>query len=171
MIYRAQPRQEYDAIQAVNWSTLKALAKSPAAYDHALSKERTDSATFRLGRLCHMAVLEPDRFAVDVAVFDGPTRRGKAWDEFQTANSGCSEIVSEPEYMTAIAVAASVAHHPTASELLRAGISEVSMTGEVHGVQCKGRLDHIGPASLITDLKTSQNCHPRAFSMASHTMF
>jgi exodeoxyribonuclease VIII len=161
-------RAEYDALDAVNWSTLRHLNKSPLAYDHACSRPRTDSAAMRLGRAAHMAVLEPERFRSDCIVYDG-VRRGKAWDAFLEENAD-REVLTEEEHAQAMCISLSVQSHPVARELLSLGRAEVSLVADLDGTPCKGRLDWIGRGSVIVDLKTTRSsCHPRSFSRSALT--
>ena len=70
-------REEYEAIDAVNWSTLKVLGKSPAHYLQRMAGEESEDTEARQrGRVLHMAVFEPERFARSVVVYPD-ARRGK----------------------------------------------------------------------------------------------
>ena len=53
---------EYRALPALNFSTLKHLARSPRAYQDALAHPTADTSAMQLGRAGHCAVLEPDEF-------------------------------------------------------------------------------------------------------------
>ena len=48
---------------------------------------KDDTPAMRMGRLIHAAVLEPDVFNQNAVVFEGKTRRGKAWDEFKAEHA------------------------------------------------------------------------------------
>ena len=54
-------RAQYDALVAVNWSSLKHLGRSPAHYQAALKQTFADTDTLRIGRAFHVAALEPQR--------------------------------------------------------------------------------------------------------------
>ena len=56
-------RADYDAHQALNQSGLKHLLVSPGHYQSNLQNPTKDSEALRVGRLTHMAVLQPDEFA------------------------------------------------------------------------------------------------------------
>lgn len=168
MILHTCTRAEYDALDAVNWSTLRHLAKSPLAYDHACSRPRTDSAAMRLGRATHMAVLEPERFRAECVVYDG-VRRGKAWDAFAEEHAAF-EVLTEEEHAHSVCISLSVQSHPVARELLSLGRAEVTLVAELEGTPCKGRLDWLGRGSVIVDLKTTRSsCHPRSFARSALT--
>jgi exodeoxyribonuclease VIII len=52
---------EYSKVQAVNWSTLKAMKSSPADYKLAVTFPREETDSMRLGTLVHMMLLEPEK--------------------------------------------------------------------------------------------------------------
>lgn len=94
-------RAEYDAIPAMNCSSIKAgvdidgrsYVGNPRLIRHAWQnpggEERTAAQqdTLDFGTAMHLAVLEPTRFADEVVHFSG-TRRGKKWDEFCEEHQG-----------------------------------------------------------------------------------
>lgn len=158
----------YSAIPAVNWSTLRELARSPQHYRHRLSTPRADSPAMRLGRARHARILEPERYADEVAVWAGE-RRGNAWLAFKEACAGREILtVSEAEEVEAIATA--VYAHPTAASLLTGGAAErvVTWTDAATGLDCKARLDYLR-ADAIVDLKTTKDASPRTFGRNAYT--
>ena len=159
------PFEGYAAIDAVNWSTLKEMAKSGAHYRHRLTTPRKDTPAMRFGRAVHCAVLEPDRFPLECVIWDGD-RRGNAWKEFAEVNSGRT-ILKFDEYETCLAVRDAVWSHPAAAPMLD-GPSEIVLewTDPDTGLACKARLDKVyegGPA----DLKTTKTTDPREFERTS----
>lgn len=144
----------YQQLEGINWSTLKHMAASPLHYHHAVSNPREDTTRLLLGRAVHTAVLEPDEFPIRYAVFEGGARRGKAWDEFEIANSD-KDILKAEEYRLCLDIRDAVRSHPRASALFY-GSSEVvnQWTDEATGLPCKCRIDHIHRDALI-DLKTT----------------
>jgi hypothetical protein len=170
MLTRGMAFDEYAAIDAVNFSTLKEMAKSALHYRHRLLTPREDTAGMRMGRAVHTAVLEPDRFPLEHVVFDGPVRRGKEWDAFEAAN-GDHTILRADEYASCLAIRDAVRSHPVASDLLR-GESEVVATWvdvDTH-IACKARLDHVNEA-CIADLKTTSGAvDERTFTNLSARM-
>jgi len=84
---------EYQAIQAVNFSSLKMMRESPLHYRHALTAIRAESPAMALGSAVHCAVLEPGRFALEYSpepVFgDCRLKENKATrDLWRAANEG-----------------------------------------------------------------------------------
>lgn len=161
---------DYAGDPAINWSLLKLLDKSPAHYRHALEHpDDGDTASRHLLRAVHMGVLEPERAAREVVVYDG-VRRGKAWDEFVREHAG-STILNLRETAHVEAVVAAVRAHPVASALLSGGQAEVVLrwTDADTGRPCKGIADYLhAPTAdhppVIVDLKGCQSIDPVLFS-------
>lgn len=152
---------EYAAIEAVNWSTLKEIDKSPLHYQHALKNERKDSKAFIGGRAAHTATLDPDNFLRQYVICPLPDRRGNAWKEFAAAHTD-KTILFENDYQKALRVRDAIRKHPVARALLDDGEGEKSITwtDPGTGIKCKGRVDWVGNA--LVDLKTMAQMAPRA---------
>lgn len=163
--------EQYAAIDAVNFSTLKAMADSPAAYRYRCEHEREDSTTMLFGRAVHCAVLEPDRFPLDYVVWDGGTRRGKAWDEFADVNAARS-ILKADEYAAVLRCRDAVMANEQAARILGAHNAQrevvITWTDAATGVDCKARLDHL--ADFVTDLKTTSTVDAHDFGRRAATM-
>lgn len=161
--------EEYSLINAVNFSTLKEMRRSPLHYRHAVEIGFDDSDAFRLGRASHTAVFEPERFALDYAVFRGERRSGKDWEAFKDAHPG-QTILRVDDYLTAIAIRDAVRNHPVAKKYLDSGIAERSIVwrdGDTD-LLCKGRVDwHNDFHPALVDLKTTRDGDDRMFSSAA----
>lgn len=155
------PREEYDALDALNWSKLKLLERSPAHYVQGYGD---DSSGFNLGTGTHAAILEPEKFERDFVTFKG-RRYGKAWDEFETAavRSG-KTVLSEKEHAQALAMRKAVLKHKRAAALLTGGQAEFSMVWNLGAFKCKGRGDYL--SSALVDLKTTKDASPQGFGRA-----
>lgn len=104
MIINNMPDTEYHAHPYIGSTTAKLALRSPQLFVDAITGvyKRKDSPALKVGRLAHMAVLEPDRFANqvrDVGPINPKTgaaygRDTKAWQEWEAANPGV--IVVEP---------------------------------------------------------------------------
>jgi hypothetical protein len=148
---------EYVAIGRVNFSTLKEMRKSPKHYLFAVENSRKDTKRLALGRATHTAILEPDNFAVEYAVWRGKRRQGGDWDAFCAANKDRT-IVNLAEYAAALGMRDSVRAHPTAGPLLRSGLPEQTLlwTDPETGIECKCRPDWLATAAgCFVDLKTT----------------
>jgi hypothetical protein len=152
--------EEYMALDAVNWSSLKHLRVSPKHYRHALKHQRKDTAALKLGRAVHTAVFESDRLVRDYVLWDGGDRRGKAWTDFKAVNEGQfgRTILKVEEYERACAIRDAVRAHPLVPPLLAGGQAEhaIQWTDEKSGLACKARLDMLSPLAVL-DLKTSRH--------------
>jgi hypothetical protein len=159
-------RELYDAIDAANYSTIKALAHSPAAYRYLLATPREDSDTLAFGRLVHALVLEPAMVDARWVVWDGKVRRGKEWDAFQAEHAG-KEILRAADLDPATAIAAAVYAHPVAAQWLAGFEPELTVVWDdaETGIKCKCRLDGVGPC-IAFDLKTTGDSSERAMAAA-----
>lgn len=171
------PRGKYDygKLPGANISSLKVLRKSPKHYRHYLENGRKATRSLELGTAAHVAILEPERFLREFALWDkkddeGKTkqRRGKAWEEFQSANDG-KTIIRSDEYDLAIAIKDAVRADRVAMKYLAFGRPEVAITweDEYTGMPCKGRVDwltEIDGGPCLVDLKGTRDPSPIWFS-------
>lgn len=156
---------EYASLPGINWSRLKLMAKSPL---HFKEEVIGDSDPMSFGRAAHCTVLEPLEFPRLYVLWDGGTKRGKAWDKFCEANAGKYPL-SERDYNRAVAVRDAVLNHPVAGPYFTGpGESEVTLqwTDAGTGLNCKARLDRSLPGTVV-DLKTAADAGPDAFARAA----
>jgi hypothetical protein len=162
--------EEYLALPGVNFSTLKEMRKSPRHYHFRVSNPREDTKSLALGRATHTSVLEPDRFAIEYAVWRGSRRAGKEWDEFCAANKGRT-IVKLDEYATALSMRDAVRAHPIAGKILAAGMPEQTFTGvdPETGLMLKCRVDWLATVyACFADLKTTADGEAKRFGILAH---
>ncbi len=154
---------EYLAINALNWSTLKRLTVSPRALEWEAQNPKAPTDAMKLGTAIHCAVLEPDEFTRRYIVKPdfGDMRRKEnksARAEWEEKCSGLfangAEMISVSDYDTARRVAEAIEAHGPANEILGEGVKERSIvwTHPETGIKCKGRLDVCG--SRVVDLKS-----------------
>jgi hypothetical protein len=182
---------DYHNGEGVSKSQLDLIAKSPAHYYHnQLHKhDRKESEAFKIGRLAHLAVLEPELFNDTVVVApecDRRTKEGKAiWAAFtdDLANAG-KDVLKQQEYTQVRAIQASVARHPAANLLLsgKGPTRELSVYWNEHvepsvkypmldkDVLCRCRPDLLIPpksvgngGGIVVDLKTTRDASPNGF--------
>lgn len=165
------PWDEYLQIPGCSITRLKELRRSPLHYRHRLLHPK-ETAPLSLGRASHCAVLEPDRFDRDHAVWGRRTnsgnlapRNGKAWDAFKAEHAGRS-IITADEHAAVVALQAAVRGNRDAMRFLAHGDPEVTMQWYVLDLECKGRADWLtlvdGEACLV-GLKTARDCRDRQF--------
>lgn len=171
-ILSSMDRAAYDAItDRVNWSTLKAMGRSPQHYRHGLDNPRADTPSLAMGRATHVAVLEPHLFMAEHVVWKGGRRQGGAWDEFRAEHHD-REILTEEEAAKCLAIQRAVLTNHPASRYVTGGKAEVTALwteeepamGGLSGysIPCKARLDYVRPDVLV-DLKTTRDASPDAF--------
>jgi hypothetical protein len=162
---------EYLKIPAVNFSTLKAGRQSALAYAYRVEHPLEDSVRLAMGRASHTALFEPDRFLLDYALFAGPRRAGKDWDQFCAANKG-KTILKADEYRECLGIRDAVRAHAVAGRLLAPPAEAekvITWTDEPTGLPCKARLDWYR-AGLLCDLKTTQDIEGRRFGATAARM-
>lgn len=164
------PFADYVAMDGINISRLKELGRSPLHYRSAVVKE---SAPLTLGRAAHCAVLEPERFERDWAVWTRRSERtgnlcprnGQYWEAFQQ-DAGGREIINEDELGEVLAIQRAVRGDPAAMRYLGRGDPEVTMQWVLRNRPCKGRVDWLtsieGEPYLI-GLKTARDCRSFMF--------
>lgn len=159
---------DYFSIDAVNFSTLKYMSVSPKLYQHRRKFPKRATSGMRLGTSAHTAVLEPDRFMLDYALYEAPAdektgkkksdRRGtKAYEAFVNAHHG-KTVIKRDEYMQAIAIRDAVRAHPVARRYLESGHPEAAIVwvDEETGLLCKGRVDWLcDDPDVPVDLKST----------------
>jgi hypothetical protein len=156
MIIKNQPAEEYHAHPAIGSTTAKLALKSMQLFRDRQTGVYAveDKAHFQVGRLAHMMLLEPARFAECVTT-SGPInertgapygRDTKAYAEWQKANPGLTVV--DPWLHTAF-----LRMPEEVRTVLKGGETEVSAYQEIDGLPVKCRSDHLR-GTVITDLKT-----------------
>jgi exodeoxyribonuclease VIII len=144
--------------QRLHVSELAAMALSPAHFRAAYTDRREPTPAMRLGSLVHALLLGGAR----VAVYEGDTRRGKAWDAFAEAHADADIIATAPEAARAMCVVESVRADRVAAPFL-VGRHEVAIEWSAWGVDCGGRVDVLGDG-FVADLKTCPIAEPSMFA-------
>lgn len=161
-VYLDISRAQYDAIEADNFSRLKHMGRSAAHYKARKEEPQEDTDALRIGRCSDLLVFQPAEFKSQVVVWAG-TRRGKAWDEFSSANAS-KEILTVEEAETVERVAESV--RAALADYLASGETQATVLWRdaVFGGWCKARLDFISTARpSIIDQKTTRDASLEAF--------
>lgn len=165
------PRGKYRRNPGLNPSSLAAGLMTggeidPRAIRDAYEQVKTSRAAaaqdrMDRGTLAHLALLQPERLASDVAVWNGATRRGGAWDTFEAENVG-KLIVRIDDYESVMAAVNQMRSQPIVADLLVDAEPEVAMfVGvESHGLtlQCRGQVDIVRRSDMkrIVDIKTTE---------------
>lgn len=163
-LFETLSNAEYHSHPALGASGLKALAKSPAHYQSALTTPRAETPALKLGSAVHCAVLEPKRFSTDYVceVIDKRTKAGK---ERAAEHEEAGTIHLSPVELDAVMhMRDAVMVHKTAGDLFTDGRAELSVFATVDGVECKARPDWLRDDGVVVDLKTTSDASFTAFS-------
>jgi len=163
---------DYQTVPGLNYSGAKHILVSPAHYQAWLTAEREETDALRIGRLVHLASLEPTKFDARVRVMpecDRRTKEGKGiYEAFVATLKEGEETIKQKEMETVLSIA----------ESAQAGIEKIA-TGEharkvefiytqkFGGIQIKGRPDLVldyGDRTVVIDVKTTQDASPKAFA-------
>lgn len=159
--------QEYQELKALNYSGAKILiSKSPLHYQAWLNRpEEEETPALRIGRLVHLASLQPSVFDATIKVApkcDKRTKEGKEiWATFQTMLQPGQEAISEQEgeLVTNVSIAArdGIDFVRTAVRATGEAIVETAYTSLYKGATIKGRPDMVIPTAdgnVVVDVKT-----------------
>ena len=140
-------------------STLKLFLKDPREYHkrYVLGEEREDTykSAYDFGSYMHSLILEPHKTILEFAVFEGATRRGKAYEEFKSANEG-KTIITASQAQQAIDLLHLYNDHVDTKGLIENGVAEHTLCTELEGMPIKVRADYI-KEGMIVDLKTTSD--------------
>lgn len=170
------PWNEYLQLPGLSISRLKEIERSPQHYLHRLMVPK-ESGPLRLGKAAHTAVLEPERFSTQFAVWSRRSektgnlcpRNGQYWDAFQNENVG-RDFIDEDDRDTALALQGAVRANQLAMRYLAAGDPEVTMQWLHDGRECRGRIDWlttIDGEPVVVGLKTARDCRHYQFGSAA----
>lgn len=155
MIIFNESAKDYHANPALGSSLLRDFMKSPQLYrDKVLGPvPNEETEAMRFGTLFHLAVLEPERFADEVAVKpDGlsfATKEGKAWRE----DHAHKQVVSHDNYEKILKMTSRMPR--SVRKLLSDGLSEVVFRNVLSGIDSQCRADYWQQSyGTCYDLKT-----------------
>lgn len=167
---------DYYRLKSISQSMLKTFIESPRLYQgRFLTGEfpQPESDAMRIGTALHMAVLEPQRFAVEVLPAPVCNRRTKAGNELYAAfceKAVGKTVLSHADYSSVLAMADGVKQCPHAVELLELPReTEVALTwqDEKTGLQLRAKLDGLIPDAFsfacVLDVKSTKDPRPAKF--------
>lgn len=154
---------EYNAMDGLRISTVRAVMKNPARYKHDRDNPSTEKH-FTIGSAVHSLLLEEGINVVHVPVKDWKT--AKAREQRDAALAEGKYPLNDAEHAQALAMAESLRSHPTVAKHLAAGHNEVAIQGPdpETWTPMKARLDILDiEARTIVDPKTSATTEPGEF--------
>ena len=157
----------YSDTEFISNSMLGKLKVSPKELARFFEKGSITTPAMTFGRAFHLAILEPEIFSEQTAIYTGKTKRGKAWDEFSDANKG-KDIITEIEFECIKGMESTLISNEDIGELL-IGNTEVPMVWEdsLSSVKCKGKVD-ILHKDVIIDIKTTQDSSFEGFRRSAY---
>jgi len=157
----------YSDTEFISNSMLGKLKVSPKELVRYFEKGSPTTSAMTFGRAFHLAILEPEVFSEQVAIYDGKTKRGKAWDEFSETNKG-KDIITEIEFECIKGMETALVGNEEIIEFL-VGKKEVAMVWEdsLSSVRCKGKVDILN-GNTIVDIKTTQDASFEAFRRSAY---
>ena len=150
---------KYRSLTALNWSSLSLIETSPRLYAWRQDHPRPDTASLSLGRLAHVAVLEPERYETDCV------RRPDRWDSWRSNAArewrdeqlaAGREVLTDEDAEVINCILVNLGGHDDATRLLDGTRREETIEWPVDGVQCKGRVDAIADDRIV-DFKTTRD--------------
>lgn len=167
------PFDDYLSIRRLNNTDLRYMGQSPAHFLHNQTEKRKDTKALRRGRAVSLALFEPEMYRTSYAVFED-RKAGKEWDRFKAAMGPDVEILKPDESDEIKAIVAAVRSSEMARPYVTGGKGEVSIcwthkqadlpNNPGFSIDCKGRLDFVPNWCALSDVKTTRNADPEAFS-------
>lgn len=184
-------REQYNKIEAVNFSLLKLYMRSPAHFFHEwkngqdADEVEKETKALRMGKAIHTYVLEPDKFKehyvfIDFeerpvklnskgGISDYRTKENREWRDGMIShyqNFGKVVLNTKEEFDEICSMGNSI-HSNKASAILLAGCSNeevIQWTDADTGVKCKAIVDfHNSEKFTFGDLKSMEDANPTAF--------
>lgn len=160
----ALTRDQYNATEALSFSGMKELMKSPAHYAHWLTAEREQTKAMLIGSASHAAVLQPSVFRdayAQAPECDRRTKDGKAiWEAAQQALKPGQQVLAFDDYALVMNIADAVTKVVDFPGM--GGWAEHPLTGKDRETPIKGIPDFISDDGWIWDLKTTEDITERA---------
>ena len=155
----------YSDKEYVSNSMLNLLNKSPQTLAKFIEHGGEATPAMNFGKAFHMSILEPEKFITDIAIYDGKTKRGKAWDEFSSENED-KTIITAVEFECIKGMEDRITN--VVPHLLE-GIKEVVNIWEEVGIKCKGKVDIHNPiTNTIIDIKTTSDKSLSSFKSSAY---
>tara|TARA_A100001037_G_scaffold306016_1_gene348653 strand:+ start:1188 stop:1979 length:792 start_codon:yes stop_codon:yes gene_type:complete len=140
-------------------STLKLFLKDPREYykRYVLKEPREEmyKSAYDFGSYMHSLILEPEKTIFEFAIFEGATRRGKAYEEFKSNNEG-KTIITASQAQQALDLFHLYNEHVDTKGLIENGVAEHTLCVNLEGMPIKVRADYI-KEGMIVDLKTTSD--------------
>ena len=189
MITDKLPWADYVQVPRMNASTLVAGCQSMLSLHNRINEGfQEETNAMRMGSGAHALLLEPQEFEKRFCVMPEfhlspqnlrePRNKMESDEDRRTdskatkfykrevaafvADNPDKTILGRTQYDQCLRAIESIWDRPKMRELVESSAKEVTVYGEICGVECKGRLDLLNKTT-IADLKTTPNVHKRKF--------
>jgi len=143
---------------------IKAGVLSMAHMHLAVTTERADTDAMRWGRLTHMAILEPVKFAA-LPVWRGGRRAGKEWTAFEAEIAG-GEYLNGDEAADLLAISGSARIALATLPAIERTECQIDWTDSLYGA-ATARIDALTAVGSMIELKTCGQIDERRFRSQS----
>jgi hypothetical protein len=141
---------------------IKAGRLSMAHMRLAVTTERADTDAMRWGRLVHMAILEPAKFAA-LPVWRGGRRAGKDWQAFEDeVAAGTGEYITEENSADLLAISGSARIALATLPAVEATEVQIDWTDALYG-KATARIDALTSVGSMIEIKTCAKIDERLF--------
>jgi len=138
-------------------SSLKLFLKDSREYykRYILKEEQAPmyKSAYDFGSYIHSLILEPEKTDDEFIIFEGLTRRGKAWTDFKGANQD-KIIITKSQELMAISLIAAYRSNADTEGLIQNGHAEHTLCTNLEGLDIKVRADYI-KEGMVIDVKTT----------------
>jgi hypothetical protein len=138
-------------------SSLKLFLKDSREYykRYILKEEQAPmyKSAYDFGSYIHSLILEPEKTDDEFIIFEGLTRRGKAWTEFKEANQD-KIIITKSQELMAISLISAYKDNADTKGLIQDGHAEHTLCTNLEGLDIKVRADYI-KEGMVIDVKTT----------------
>jgi hypothetical protein len=161
-IYHNLSRAEYDAIPALNQSTVKKFGRARSPYHYRNEKPRKQTAEMMIGSAVDCLLFTPERYADEYAVWDGE-RRGSDWKAFKAENQGKS-ILNASEFDRVEGCIRALKSQPDFNDATRVCKFQVAAWCAAE-INMKALIDMLPPVEVgwVFDLKTAGSAEAGEF--------
>lgn len=164
MIIYDLPIEDYFSLPGISQSSLKALLKSPAHFNHYQThrEEHNETVAQRIGKELHTCILEPERFLREYERGPQAGRNTKIWKDWEVDTQ--KTLIKSDEYDSYQRIRDAVYTHHSARQLLECE-KDVEVTAtwtNYKDLECKARADAVlKEHPIILDLKSCRDASKR----------
>lgn len=163
---------EYEALEGIRRSDLSYIAETPMHFKYHIEHPEEPSPALQFGQAMHTYLLEPDRFAEDVAVapdVDRRTKEGRNQFALFLDLAEGKTVITGADLERIKGMRQALDENPDAVEILDSAVSvetPFTWTDAITCETCKVKVDmiaNINGQPYVVDYKTTTSCADGAF--------